>query len=336
MVNLLFMAPCFAIDPVPVTCANLNSIVLHPTQEVSAHVFSTNHAQISSQTYGEIQSIKVDVGQKVQQGEILAVLACDDQTLNLQQAQSVLPGTQAKIALHEWQLKQTQTLANQNNISKERIKTLSSELNWYQSQLSIQKNQVSSAQLQVQRCTIKAPFSGVITQRSAQLGEFIQQGSPLFKLLEHDKLEVKAYLHPSQISLIPQASKIYFKHNDKTYPLTIKAQVAGLDNKTHTQEIRLTFTGQHPMSGTIGTLVWEDPRPHLPAAYISKRDHQYGLFLNIGDKAHFVELKNAKEGSPVALPVLLKGDLILEGRHQLKQGDPITLDSMEGGLNEVG
>lgn len=331
----LLATNCVFAQAKPVTTTNIERMTFFPKQSVSANVLSNHHALIRAQTSGELKTIHAQIGSKVKKGQSLAHLACDDQNLALEHIESVLPGTQAKHDLSVWQLKQYQTLADKNNLSKERMKTLESELLFQKSMLKQHQNQHATARLQVERCDIKAPFDGIVTAREGQLGEYVQVGAPLFKVIANEDLEVQVFLHPEQIPLLPKAKQIVFKDDDQVYPVKIRAQVESLDDRTHTQEVRLVFTKNKPLPGSLGTLQWKDVRPHIPAALLSKRNNQLGIFINNEDKAIFLPLNQAKEGSPVALPPSLTGNIIVDGRHQLEDGSPLSVTDVEGNSNEV-
>lgn len=341
-VRLFGLAPMVAFLALPLsahalqyTQANLSSMAFYPKQTVSATVISQQHSQIRAQTSGEIAKIVADVGNTVKAGEVLAVLNCDDQTLAMTQIESSLPGTKARAEFLAWQLAQSKTLSAKQNVSQERLKNLETELQVQTSLLKQQENQLKSAKLQVSRCKIVAPFEGVITQRQAQLGDYAQPGAPMFKLLANQDVEVQAYIHPEMISLLPSSKQIVFKTDRHIYPVRIRAQVAGLDDKVHTQEVRLTFTKAKPLPGELGTLEWVDSRPHIPAKLLSRRNDQLGIFLNKEATATFVVIPQAREGSPAQLPSHLQGQIILEGRHQLIDGQSLTDTNTQGNQDEV-
>jgi len=66
--------------------------------------------------------------------------------------------------------------------------------------------------------------------------------------------------------------------------------------------------------------VWRDPRPHIPADYILRRNGRYGVFLVEGDTASFRELPQAQEGRPASADFPPDQRIATRGRHALQDG----------------
>lgn len=339
LVSILTMAAygskSHATQKIPATLKPLESVIFYPKQEVSAIVLPVHDATVSAQTQGQIESWQSDIGKFVNKGDILVKLNCDDQQANAKALSSGLSGIKAKINFYEWQLKQNKRLATQNNASQERVKTNESELAFYKAQLQTQSHQLTQANLQVSRCNIKAPFDGVITHKLSDLGEYVTPGKPVLRMVSKDDLQVQVHAHPVQASLLPKAKHLFFKDEGHFYPVKLASKVQSLDLNTHTQEVRFEFKSQKPLPGTLGTIVWEDARAHIPAEYISQRGHQLGLFISERNKAKFVPIKDAAEGRPVLLPDHIAGQIVIEGRHQLNDGYELLLNTEKGQNNEV-
>ncbi len=62
------------------------------------------------------------------------------------------------------------------------------------------KNRVRDAFVFLQRCTIKAPVSGIVAQRTVQVGERVQAGKPLMAIVPLDQMWVNANFKEVQLS----------------------------------------------------------------------------------------------------------------------------------------
>ncbi|HET9843294.1 MAG TPA: efflux RND transporter periplasmic adaptor subunit, partial [Gammaproteobacteria bacterium] len=113
-------------------------------------------------------------------------------------------------------------------------------------------------------------------------------------------------------------------------PVKLRTIVQALDDKTHTQEVRLSFESAKPLPGTFGILTWQDSKPYLPAEFISQRNNSLGLFVNKNNKAHFMPIPNALEGQPIPLTSVIKENIIIEGRHSLEDGVALLLTNNKG------
>lgn len=310
---------------VVVTTDKIENLLFYPKHRVAATTLSLNQTQVKNETPGRIVSLPPLVGDVVQKGAVLATLDCRDQTYQKQQSQAALEGTQARLDLLTWQLKQSKQLAENKNASLEKIKTLESELKLMQAQLQTHVSQLDYAALQVDRCQIHAPFDGVVTQRFSHLGEYIGSGTPLVELVSHEELEAQAFFHPEEVLRLQNVQRLQFQVQDKVYPIKIRKQVQNLDQRTHTQEIRFVFTGPRPLPGTLGKVVWQDTHAHLPSELLLQRGQQFGVFIKNKDKAKFVAIQGAREGQPIPMPNPLRDDLIIQGRQQLEDGFELVM-----------
>lgn len=73
------------------------------------------------------------------------------------------------------------------------------------------KNRVRDAFVFYQRCTIKAPVSGIVAQRTVQVGERVQAGQPLMALVPLDQMWVNANYKETQLTnmRVGQTAKIH-------------------------------------------------------------------------------------------------------------------------------
>lgn len=322
LLTLLFLSHPLAIakPPTPVTTEKLENLLFYPQHQVAASILSLNQAQVKAETQGRVIALPRKVGDVVNQGDVLAVLDCRDQDYSLEQHIAAIEGTQARLELLQWQVKQSKQLADQKNASLERVKTLESELKLTQAQLRSQNSQVEYAKHQISRCKIKAPYQGVITKRFIHLGEYTHLGTPVVELVANQDVEVQALFHPEEVRKLSKVNTLHFETRDNVYPIKVRQLVQALNENDHTQEIRFTFTEKTPLPGTLGKVTWQDPWPHLPSELLLQRGQHYGLFIKNHDQAQFIPIEGAREGQPIPLPHGFKQEVIVQGRQQLEDG----------------
>ena len=119
---------------------------------------------------------------------------------------------------------------------------------------------------------------------------------------------------------LPPPEKATFAAAGQTHALTLLRISAAIDREARTVEARYRFNGAAPAPGTEGRLVWRDPRPHLAAEYILRRNGRYGVFVLEGDKARFRELPHAQEGRPASADFSPDVLIVTRGRHALQDG----------------
>ncbi len=131
-------------------------------------------------------ALLADEGQSVQQGQPL--LKMDDVLLQAQVKQATANADQARKAYDR-----AQTLFNQGYLS-------AAALDQAQASMLTTEAGKETATTQLSLATVRAPVGGIVTERKAVLGQIVQQGAELFKIVRDGRIElnmqvVEADLH---------------------------------------------------------------------------------------------------------------------------------------------
>lgn len=159
--------------PVEVAAAKHQSVTANYSG--TATLEAVGDAQVVAKTTGIVLKILVEEGQKVEKGQLLALLD-DDATRNkLAQADATLKKAQAAYDKAEKGL----ALKITPRADYDRDKY----------DLEMQKAVVAGAQLDLSYTRIVAPISGVIAKRSIKVGNLVQTNQNLFQVVDLDPLE---------------------------------------------------------------------------------------------------------------------------------------------------
>jgi membrane fusion protein (multidrug efflux system) len=164
---------------------------------------------------GYVRKWYVDIGAEVRKGQVLAELDLPDVDQQLRQARANAREASATISQAKSQLDFARTtndrfsaLASSGVVSRQQTDQYSSEYEVRQANLEAAHAATGSADANVRRVeelrafgTITAPFDGVVTMRSAEVGQLVVpgtgQGEPLFKVAEDDV--VRIFVHVPQL-----------------------------------------------------------------------------------------------------------------------------------------
>jgi len=140
---------------------------------------------LASETNGIVDRILVEEGDRVRQGQIIATLSANEKIAALKKAEVHLQN-----ATNELKRKQTsydEKLISQVEYDKARYDK------------EVAQAEVNVAQVEVARTTIRAPFSGIVTQRFIEKGQNINAQTQLFTIVDFEPLEAKIYLPEREI-----------------------------------------------------------------------------------------------------------------------------------------
>ncbi|WP_299181514.1 efflux RND transporter periplasmic adaptor subunit [uncultured Neptuniibacter sp.] len=312
-----------------VVVAPLSSLLNSTSHTAPARVVNDEHAQISARINAEVESVKVRVGDQVSEGQVLATLDCRDHQLAREQADSVLKTLYAQSRLARQQLERAEKLLKQRNASRELRDQRRAELDSLLAQQKGAKAALNMAVLTVERCSTKAPFDGVVTERVVSSGDLVAPGSVLIRLLALSGQEVEAALNQEQVVRLQSASEVAFILQGKRFPLQLRAIIPLVKSKARTQNVRFSFQQQAALSGSSGRIEWFDLKGRLPARYVVSRDGQLGLMRLENGTAVFEPLPEAIEGQAVEVDLPADSLIIVEGQHAVTDQEAVTAGEQE-------
>ncbi|MGB0496364.1 MAG: efflux RND transporter periplasmic adaptor subunit [Kangiellaceae bacterium] len=322
---------------VRVTTQPITSLLFFPTRNAPAKADSLNNSKIPAQINAVLNRVLVKVGDQVQKGELLAELDCRDKNLDVSNQQAQFSRFEESLGFENRQLERGIKLANQKTIGEAELDNLKVNVRLAESQLVSQKSVLNRALLEQKRCTIRAPYHGVVTQRIASVGDMLTIGSSLLETTELSNVEVAADIPLSDSRSFEEAKSYFFVNSAGKFLLDKRVLLPLVLNESRSRQARLTFRNSVALPGTTGRLIWESSKKHIPANLLQERNGLKGVFILNENKAKFVEVKNVQEGRPILLNDFSEWQdtvLIIDGRHGLVDGQVIsTTNVLTDGIN---
>jgi len=324
-------APPAKTAPPAVGVVRFAELAFHPEREAPATVLAKNETRLAAEASARIVAIAVDSGDAVKAGQVLVRLDAKDAELTLARAEAGLAQSAARLAQAEAQTARARSLREKNFISAEALTLRETELTAAQADVQSARANRDSARRGVEKCTVAAPFNGIVRTRAAQVGELAAPGTPLLTLADTSEMQVVAQVQARDAEGLSAAAQVEFAAAGRTHALTPLRVSAAINREARTVEARFRFAAAAPATGTEGRLLWRDPRPHIGADYILRRNGRYGVFLLEGDKARFHELPQAQEGRPASADFQADAKIVTRGRHALQDGMSVSLDAARPG-----
>lgn len=318
------LTPALADEPIPVVTQALYELALYPESTSAAQVVSLNNSTIAAQVGGLVAEVPVRVGDSVKAGALLVKIACKDLELEHEKLKAERQATQARLELAQWQLKQSELLASQHTLPVEKVQQRRSELAVLRGDLAAHTARLKIAERQMASCLVKAPFDGIVTERSISVGQLVSSGTALVHLLDLTRAEVSAQVASHDITALRQAGELAFEHEGQRYPLKLRAVLPSIQTQTGTQEVRLDFVGKRSQPGAAGRLLWQDRIRHIASELLVKRGEQLGVFTEQAGVAHFHPLPDAQNGRPAAITLSPDTQIIVSGQYSLNEGSTVT------------
>ena len=214
--------------------------------ESRALVVASQEAVLSSELAARIENIAVKEMQRFQKGDLLIQFDC-----SLYEAQKDVVSANANGALIK--LKSDEQMLQMRSIGKYELELSISEYEKAKSELRI-------AELNVERCQIKAPFDGAVEEVVVNTFETIQPQVELMKIIQTDILELEMVVSSEWISwlTIGHPIKVYIDEIQKDFNASISGIGANVDPVSQTIQLKGTITDASPalLPGMSGRVVF--------------------------------------------------------------------------------
>lgn len=320
------LSPSAAADETrPITAARLADVAVPLERSAPAEVEALTRTRIAARLAAEVESIPVETGARVAADEVLARLDCTDFEDALDQAEATLEELKARVRLAGIRLDRTERLRRENAASADQLDEAEAESDALGANLRAQRTRVTMARRDVERCTVRAPFAGLITARPGERGAYVQPGTALVELVASEGIELRARLTDRDTASLGERGNTSFRADGGHWPVTLLTVVENADSATRTREGRFAFEGEPPIPGTAGRLHWTAHPRAIPADLLVRRDGALGVFVIDDGTARFRALPEAIEGRPAPTDLPADARLAVEGRYGLSDGDHVRI-----------
>lgn len=165
------------------------------TVSLPATLKGRNEAAIYARTNGYVQAWKKDIGDRVRQGDLLAVIDTPEVDQDLAQARATLTQVQARLALTQSSLARWEGLRQSDAVSAQELDERRAAQQQAQADLAAAQANVRRLQQLHDFGRITAPFDGVVVRRNVEVGALVAAGSAtttreLFYLAQSDALRL--------------------------------------------------------------------------------------------------------------------------------------------------
>ncbi len=287
-------------------------------------VEAVRQSTVAAQTQGRIVELKVDVGDRVRKGDVIARIDPQEATQVVASAEAEVARAEAALTAARVDLERTKKLIDQKFVSEAALDKAQTDFAAAQAQVAAARAGAGQARTGKSYTVIVAPFSGVVATRHVDLGEMAQPGKPLVTLF--DPKDLRAVVTVPQARLAEVRSPIEATVELPTLGKRVSARdvtvLPSADARTHTTQVRLDLPD--PLEGvypgmfargyfTLGT----QKKLIVPEAAVVKRSEVTGAYVVLASGV--IRFRQLRVGETVP-------DVGVEVLAGLVEGEEVALD----------
>jgi RND family efflux transporter MFP subunit len=221
----------------------------------NGNVAAWQEAIVGSEATGlRLTDVRVNVGDVVKKGQVLATFAPEPVQADVAQARANLVEAEANASDAAGNAERARTLQTTGALSTQQINQYLTTAQTAKARVEAARATLAAQQLRLRQAQVLAPDAGVISSRNATVGAVLASGTELFRLIRGGRLEWRAEVTSSEIGRIRTGGAV----------LVTTASGAQLQGK-----VRMIAPTVDPQTRTA--LVYVDLPPVTSAAAASAR-----------------------------------------------------------------
>jgi len=329
---------------------------LSQTTAVIGQLVARQSGPVAARVAGPVAAVRVSVGDRVSKGDPLVILSTDRLRSETDRYLAIVEQRQSQVSIAEAELEKMmqereriESLRGSSAYSQKRLDDVLKDvamkrgnLGTRQAELAQALEQLNRSNIDLEDATIRAPYDGVVTGKSTEVGAYLGVGTPVATLINDAALEIEIQVPANRLGGLEPGVELSVNLDDGSqHRATVRALVPVENPLTRTRAVRLTpsfeslvrapalnqsVTVLVPISsrGTATTvhkdaILRDDGRPFV---YLIEQNRVQRRNVTLGESVgqRFVVAGGLREGDRV----------VVRGNEQLRDGQPVRVVESEG------
>ncbi|MFY0526357.1 efflux RND transporter periplasmic adaptor subunit [Archangium gephyra] len=167
-------------------------------------------ATMRAEVQGAVLEMVVEQGQQVKKGQLLARIEDNSLQDQLIAARGAVRVARNALQVARSEEERNRKLSDAGVITRRDFERAQLSRHQAQAQLSEAEARLALARQQVGRTRIRAPFTGVVSERLASAGDIVQPGTALYTVIDPTSLRLEASVPAAQLSTLEPGIEVDF------------------------------------------------------------------------------------------------------------------------------
>lgn len=223
----------------------------------TGYTYARNRAAVGAKIIGRVIDLKVDEGDRVEAGDVIAVLDSADLEAAVREGEAAVVEARATLADARRESLRRTRLHEAGVVSEAERDTATTRLEVTRARLGRAEAQLASLQAQLAYTTLRAPISGVVIERNVEVGEMVAPGGftsqqstgSIVRLADPASLEVEADINESYIARLELGQPAAIRVDavpDHEYHGRLRQIVPTADRQRAVVEVKVSIDDRDP------------------------------------------------------------------------------------------
>ncbi|HYL91682.1 MAG TPA: efflux RND transporter periplasmic adaptor subunit [Alphaproteobacteria bacterium] len=333
----------------------------------SGYVTPRRRATVAAKITGRVEQIYAEEGLRVHGGQVLALLDCSQPTATLESARTdrnatagLLADLQVQSVNADREFQRSKSLRAAEVISQQALDaaqtaadSLHSKIAQTREQIRASDSRIAVAQQDVENCTVRSPFDGIVVSKDAQRGEIVSPLSAgggftrtgIATVVDMKSLEIEVDVNESYIARVKEGQRVTATldaYPDWQIPAKVRTVIPTADRQKATVKVRASFDELDPRilpdMGVKVAFLGDEPKAGPGKTSEAKAVVAKSAVRTDGDKSIVLAVKNGKlerrvvklgaeHGSDVEIMAgITAGEtLVVKGPDNLRDGQAVQI-----------
>jgi RND family efflux transporter MFP subunit len=308
------------------------NIEIAPFIWVSGTVIGRFDSKIAAEVTGILDNV-LDVGDRVNENEVIAKIDDIAYQLALNEISAEVMPIETMVEFYRKEAERLEKLARQNNASRNQLDQTQANHDEALAKIRIIKAKLAIARDELNKTIVRAPFSGVVTERYKTAGERVEAGDQIVRLINTDKVEVQARIPQESFQYVKVGDTLSIKGPAGKIQGTVRAAIPVGDDVSRLYEIRVEFENTDWQAGTAVQVA--SPINKKQNVIAVSRDalviRQAGVIIYRINNENQAELIPVKTGISNATHIQVIADvnendkIVIRGNERLRPGQTVQI-----------
>lgn len=320
--------------PAIVTLAKIEKLAITPNFTAPGDIVANRDSVVAAEVAGRVQTT-LNIGARVSRGTVIAVI--DDRSARLarDQARTEVARLQSDLTYQNRLVGRLQQLLKEEAESEASLDEAISARDQTRARLAAAKVALETAQVDLARTRIRAPFAGQMVERRIEVGEYATPGREIGRIVGREGSEARVRVPIAVAGSLSTGQEVTILANGEQRSSRVRTVIEAGDEVSRTVEVRAPM-GSHSLkmgsaiSITVPTGVERDVLTAPRDALVLRDSGIFVYVVNTKDKT--AKRIDVQVGEPAGDRVAISGKIavgdmiVVRGGERLRDGQNVTWD----------